>query len=90
MWVPLTESGIVIYNWSSQIANALNLEIGDPVDIIEETDSWFRGSTRRSKKPGIFPKNIVYCKKNLNYDNVVNECTEILREWFDIWKRLYV
>lgn len=80
---------LVIHNWKSTIPNSLSLEIGDPIDIIEEAENWFRGSTRRSKDYGIFPKNIIQFKTNIKHDIVIIECTEILREWFDIWKRLF-
>lgn len=62
--------------------------MGDCVEIIEECGQWYRG--KKPKKIGIFPKSYVYIKDISKSDPIVSECTQVLREWADIWKRLYV
>lgn len=69
----------------------LALDVGDSVDIVEECRHWYRGSCpRKSRAVGIFPKTYIHIKDLSKIDPVVAECTQVLREWSEIWKRLYV
>lgn len=92
-----------IYNWKGDTKHGLPLEIGETVQILEECDEWYRGfSTKNRAVKGIFPQSYVHlkpCKVDNEglyesvipiEDPVVREVTLVLREWADIWKRLYV
>lgn len=93
-----------VYNWRGDIKFGLPLEIGETVQILEECDAvWYRGfSTKNRAVKGLFPQSYVYlkpCKVDDEglfesvvpiEDPVVREVTLVLREWGDIWKRLYV
>jgi dedicator of cytokinesis protein 3 len=69
----------------------LALDVGDFVEIIEEFGLWFRGTcSTKSKAVGIFPKSYIHLKDKNKSDPVVVECTEVLRNWNEIWKRLFV
>lgn len=92
-----------MYNWRGDTRYGLPLEIGETVQILEECTGWYRGfSTKNRTIKGIFPQNYI-CLKPCKVDNeglfesvvpleepVVREVTLVLREWGDIWKRLYV
>lgn len=105
MWIPTKTKkyGVVIYNWSGDIRYGLQLEIGETVQILEECQGWYRGFSCKNRSiRGIFPQNYVILKQckveNEGLfesvvpleDSVVREVTLVLREWGDIWKRLYV
>ncbi|MED6263810.1 Dedicator of cytokinesis protein 3 [Goodea atripinnis] len=67
MWIPTEEEkiGVVICNFRSPICQALVLELGETVQILEKFDGWYRGFS--SKKPsikGIFPVSYVHLKKS--------------------------
>lgn len=65
--------------------------MGDVVEIFEESGDWFRGScSRKARQIGIFPKSYIHLKDPTKEDPVVAECSEVLREWLEIWKRLFV
>jgi dedicator of cytokinesis protein 3 len=65
--------------------------VGDVVEIFEESGDWFRGScSRKARQMGIFPKSYIHLKDPAKEDPVVAECSEVLREWLEIWKRLFV
>lgn len=92
-----------MYNWRGDTKFGLPLEIGETVHILEECQGWYRGfSTKNRAIKGIFPQTYIHLK-NCKVDNeglfesvvpvedsVVREVTLVLREWADIWKRLYV
>lgn len=82
---------LAIHNWNGNVNFGLPLDVGDCVEILEEYGLWFRGSCpRKLRKIGIFPKTFVQIKDITKGDPIVAECTQVLREWSDIWKRLYV
>lgn len=80
-----------IHNWHGDVRFGLALDVGDSVDIVEECKHWYRGSCpRKSRAVGLFPKTYIHIKDLSKIDPVVAECTQVLREWSEIWKRLYV
>lgn len=80
-----------IHNWNGNVTHGLGLDVGDFVEIFEENGSWWRGScTRKPRSVGIFPKSYIHLKDPLKEDPVVAECTQVLREWSEIWKKLFV
>ncbi|XP_018335626.1 dedicator of cytokinesis protein 3 [Agrilus planipennis] len=105
MWVPTKSKkyGVAVYNWRGDTKFGLPLEIGETVQILEECPGWYRGfSTKNRSIKGIFPQNYIHLKvckvENEGLfesvipvdDPVVREVTLVLREWGEIWKRLYV
>lgn len=105
MWVATKTKkyGVAIYNWKGDIRLALPLEIGETVQILEEYPGWYRGfSTKNRTCKGIFPQNYIHlkpCKVDNEglfesvvpvEDTVIREVTLVLREWADIWKKLFV
>lgn len=94
---------LAIYNWRGETKFGLPLEIGETVQILEECAGWYRGfSSKNRSVKGIFPQSYIYlkaCKVDNEglfesvvplEDPVVREVTLVLREWGDIWKKLYV
>lgn len=82
---------VAIHNWHGNVQHGLALDVGDSVEILEECTNWYRGtSSRKPRQIGIFPKSFIYIKDPSKTDPVVAECTQVLREWSEIWKRLYV
>lgn len=80
-----------IHNWHGEVRHGLPLDVGDSVEILEECPHWFRGIyLRKPRAVGIFPKSYVHLKDAHKTDAVVAECTQVLREWAEIWKRLFV
>jgi dedicator of cytokinesis protein 3 len=80
-----------IHNWNGKVGHGLALDVGDFVEIFEENGYWWRGScTRKPRSVGIFPKSYIHLKDPLKEDPVVAECTQVLREWSEIWKKLFV
>ncbi|XP_017103025.2 dedicator of cytokinesis protein 3 isoform X1 [Drosophila bipectinata] len=92
MWIPSNNKyGVAVHNWHGDVRFGLALDVGDSVDIVEECSHWYRGSCpRKSRTVGIFPKTYVNIKDLTKIDPVVAECTQVLREWSEIWKRLFV
>lgn len=45
---------------------------------------------RKPREIGIFPKSYIHLKDPTKSDPVVAETTQVLREWSEIWKKLYV
>ncbi|KAJ3643045.1 hypothetical protein Zmor_025783 [Zophobas morio] len=105
MWIPTKTKkyGVAIYNWKGDTRFGLPLEIGETVQILEESSGWYRGfSTKNRSIKGIFPQSYIHlkpCKVDNEglfesvvplEDSVVREVTLVLREWGDIWKKLYV
>lgn len=80
-----------IHNWAGQVEHGLALDIGDSVEILEECEKWYRGTcSRRPRSIGIFPKTYIHLKDLSKVDPVVAECTQVLREWSEISKRVFV
>lgn len=82
---------LALHNWQGNVLHGLELDVGDSVEIVEECTEWYRGSSARKPRiVGIFPKSYIYIRDTTKIDPVVAECTQVLREWSEIWKRLYV
>uniref|UniRef100_A0A1B0DHS1 Uncharacterized protein n=2 Tax=Phlebotomus papatasi TaxID=29031 RepID=A0A1B0DHS1_PHLPP len=80
-----------IHNWHGDVRCGLPLDVGDSVEILEECGPWFRGTCpRRPRVVGLFPKSYIHIKDLNKVDPVVAECTQVLREWSEIWKKLFV
>ncbi|XP_011184777.2 dedicator of cytokinesis protein 3 isoform X2 [Zeugodacus cucurbitae] len=92
MWISSNNKyGVAIHNWHGDVRYGLPLDVGDSVEILEECKNWFRGTcARKSRAVGIFPKTYIHIKDLSKIDPVVAECTQVLREWSEIWKKLYV
>ncbi|XP_055616289.1 dedicator of cytokinesis protein 3 isoform X2 [Toxorhynchites rutilus septentrionalis] len=92
MWIPTSNKfGVAIHNWHGNVTHGLALDVGDFVEILEETTHWFRGTCpRKPRKVGLFPKTYIHLKDLARLDPVVAECTLVLREWAEIWKKLFV
>lgn len=82
---------IAIHNWHGNVKYGLELDVGDSVEILEESGLWYRGTCpRKPRMVGIFPKSYIHIKDMSKVDPVVAECTQVLREWSEIWKRIYM
>ncbi|XP_037810861.1 dedicator of cytokinesis protein 3 [Lucilia sericata] len=92
MWIPSNNKyGVAIHNWHGDVRFGLPLDVGDSVEILEECPKWFRGTCpRKSRAVGLFPKTYIHIKDLSKIDPVVAECTQVLREWSEIWKKLFV
>nr|XP_022902417.1 dedicator of cytokinesis protein 3 isoform X2 [Onthophagus taurus] len=105
MWIPTKTKkyGVAIYNWRGDKKFGLPLEIGETVQILEECSGWYRGFSMKNRAvKGIFPQSYIHlkpCKVDNEglfesvvplEDPIVREVTLVLREWSDIWKKLYV
>lgn len=61
------------------------------MEVLEECAEWFRGMClRKPRAIGIFPKSYIHLKDPTKADPVVAETTQVLREWSEIWKKLFV
>ncbi|CAB1424198.1 unnamed protein product, partial [Pleuronectes platessa] len=93
----------VICNFRSSICQALVLEIGETVQILEKSEGWYRGfATKKPSIKGIFPVSYVHLKKSTVTnrglcetvvpleDPIITETTSTLQEWGVLWKQLYV
>ncbi|KAM6977028.1 dedicator of cytokinesis protein 3-like isoform 1-T1 [Aplochiton taeniatus] len=105
MWIPTEEEkiGVVICNFRASACQALVLEIGETVQILEKCEGWYRGfSTKKPSIKGIFPTSYVHLKKSTVTnrglcetvvpleDPIITETTSTLQEWGVLWKQLYV
>lgn len=80
-----------IHNWHGDTRHGLELDVGDSVEILEEYGEWLRGTCpRKPRVVGIFPRSYIHIKDSAKSDPVVTECTQVLREWSEIWKKYYV
>lgn len=80
-----------IHNWAGEVNHGLALDVGDFVEIFEESGAWWRGiCSRKPREMGIFPKSYIHVKDLSREDPVVAECTQVLREWSEIWQKLFV
>uniref|UniRef100_A0A3Q1EV04 Dedicator of cytokinesis 3 n=1 Tax=Acanthochromis polyacanthus TaxID=80966 RepID=A0A3Q1EV04_9TELE len=98
MWCTLEQSK-VICNFRSSICQALVLEIGETVQILEKSEG---KSSESFYSVGIFPVSYVHLKKSTVTnrglcetvvpleDPIITETTSTLQEWGVLWKQLYV
>lgn len=94
--------GVAIYNFHVKGLYQLELQLGETVEILEESAGWFRGFSLRNKAlKGIFPVSYIYIKDNkdestsetksvFKEDALVEELTSVLREWGAMWKQVYL
>ncbi|XP_076035833.1 dedicator of cytokinesis protein 3-like isoform X2 [Oratosquilla oratoria] len=66
MWTPTKNQkfGVVTYNFHHDgIRQSLHLDIGETVQILEESNGWYRGfSTRNRNVRGIFPSSYIHLR----------------------------
>ncbi|XP_038868860.1 dedicator of cytokinesis protein 5-like [Salvelinus namaycush] len=92
-----------IYNYDSRGEQELSLQVGDTVHILETFEGWYRGYTLRDKsRKGIFPASYIHLKEAKVEGTgqqeivipgdlpLVLELGATLREWAQIWYKLYV
>ncbi|XP_073238831.1 dedicator of cytokinesis protein 1-like [Porites lutea] len=94
--------GVVIYNYHGKGMYQLQLQLGETVQILEESSGWYRGfSLRKKANKGIFPKTYIYVKNDKDESSseaesvfkeeaLVEELTSVLREWGAMWKQVYL
>uniref|UniRef100_A0A8C4HZQ9 Dedicator of cytokinesis protein 3 n=1 Tax=Dicentrarchus labrax TaxID=13489 RepID=A0A8C4HZQ9_DICLA len=92
------EAAFMICNFRSPICQALVLEIGETVQILEKSE----GKNQSHNCCGIFPVSYVHLKKSTVTnrglcetvvpleDPIITETTSTLQEWGVLWKQLYV
>uniref|UniRef100_A0A8C1ACY5 Dedicator of cytokinesis 5 n=1 Tax=Cyprinus carpio carpio TaxID=630221 RepID=A0A8C1ACY5_CYPCA len=98
-----SEDERTIYNYDARGEPELSLQVGDTVHILETFEGWYRGYTLRQKsQKGIFPANYIHLKEAKvegtgkqetvvpNDLPLVQELGTTLREWTQIWHKLYV
>uniref|UniRef100_A0A3B4BMB5 Uncharacterized protein n=1 Tax=Periophthalmus magnuspinnatus TaxID=409849 RepID=A0A3B4BMB5_9GOBI len=92
-----------IYNYDPRGDHELCLQVGDAVHILEKLEGWYRGYTLRKKShKGIFPASYIHLKEatveGIGQQEIiipsdlplVQELGATLREWTQIWHKLYV
>ncbi|XP_031675637.1 dedicator of cytokinesis protein 5 isoform X3 [Oncorhynchus kisutch] len=104
-WIPTKKEkyGVAIYNYDSRREQELCLQVGDTVHILETFEDWYRGYTIRNKaQKGIFPASYIHLKEAKVEGTgqqeivipgdlpLVLELGATLREWAQIWHKLYV
>ncbi|KAL3976155.1 NADH dehydrogenase (ubiquinone) Fe-S protein 7 [Sarotherodon galilaeus] len=104
-WIPTKKEkyGVVIYNYDASGEQELCLQVGDTVHILEKFEGWYRGYTlRRKSQKGIFPASYIHLKEatveGIGQQEIiipadlplVQELGATLREWAQIWQKLYV
>ncbi|XP_016089472.1 dedicator of cytokinesis protein 5-like [Sinocyclocheilus grahami] len=105
LWIPTKREkyGVAIYNYDARGEPELSLQVGDTVHILETFEGWYRGYTLRQKsQKGIFPANYIHLKEAKVEGTgkqetvvptdlpLVQELGTTLREWTQIWHKLYV
>jgi len=102
MWGILAEKtiAVVICRFDgSTVQHGLVLDLGDLVEITQQCQDWYLGSNLSSTgSKGIFPKSYVAKTRSLPdpdrwslYDDpVVEEATNVIREWVVIWRQYYL
>ncbi|XP_038560596.1 dedicator of cytokinesis protein 5 isoform X2 [Micropterus salmoides] len=104
-WIPTKKEkyGVAIYNYDPRGEQELCLQVGDTVHILEKLEGWYRGYTlcKKSQK-GIFPASYIHLKDAMVEGTgqqeiiipadlpLVLELGATLREWAQIWHKLYV
>uniref|UniRef100_A0A8C2ASL7 Dedicator of cytokinesis 5 n=1 Tax=Cyprinus carpio TaxID=7962 RepID=A0A8C2ASL7_CYPCA len=94
---------LAFYNYDARGEPELSLQVGDTVHILETFEGWYRGYTLRQKsQKGIFPANYIHLKEAKVEGTgkqetvvptdlpLVQELGTTLREWTQIWHKLYV
>ncbi|MFT7796902.1 dedicator of cytokinesis protein 5 [Arapaima gigas] len=104
-WIPTKKEkyGVAVYNYDAGGLQELGLQVGDTVHILEVFEGWYRGYTLRNKsQKGIFPASYIYLKEAKVEGTgqqetviptdlpLVQELGATLREWAQIWHKLYV
>ncbi|KAM4577944.1 dedicator of cytokinesis protein 5 [Fundulus diaphanus] len=104
-WIPTKKEkyGVAIYNYDPKGEQELRLQVGDTVHILEKLEGWYRGYTLRKKaQKGIFPASYIHLKEatveGIGQQEMiipadlplVQEIGATLREWVQIWQKLYV
>uniref|UniRef100_A0A3P8SEF6 Dedicator of cytokinesis 5 n=1 Tax=Amphiprion percula TaxID=161767 RepID=A0A3P8SEF6_AMPPE len=92
-----------IYNYDPSGEQELCLQVGDTVHILEKLEGWYRGYTLRKKsQKGIFPASYIHLKEatveGIGQQEIiipadlplVQELGATLREWAQIWHKLFV
>ncbi|XP_023288564.1 dedicator of cytokinesis protein 1 isoform X2 [Orussus abietinus] len=83
--------GVAVHNFGQDGPHRLRLTIGEVVQLLEECDDWYYGSSKYKGEYGIFPKSYVrVLPLNRNTEALTYEITNVLREWGHHWKHLYV
>uniref|UniRef100_A0A3Q1AUR7 Dedicator of cytokinesis 5 n=1 Tax=Amphiprion ocellaris TaxID=80972 RepID=A0A3Q1AUR7_AMPOC len=95
--------GVTIYNYDPSGEQELCLQVGDTVHILEKLEGWYRGYTLRKKsQKGIFPASYIHLKEatveGIGQQEIiipadlplVQELGATLREWAQIWHKLFV
>ncbi|KAK1154391.1 dedicator of cytokinesis protein 5-like [Acipenser oxyrinchus oxyrinchus] len=104
-WIPTKKEkyGVAIYNYDATGNPELGLQVGDTVHILETFEGWYRGYLLRNKaQKGIFPASYIHLKEAKVEGTgqqetvipsdmpLVQELTATLREWAQIWHKLFV
>ncbi|XP_039625562.1 dedicator of cytokinesis protein 5 isoform X1 [Polypterus senegalus] len=103
-WIPTKKMkcGVAIYNYDAMQEHELSLQVGDTVQIMEVFEGWYRGYLLQNKaRLGIFPASYIHLKEVqvegkghrdtvIPSDPLVQELSATLREWAQIWLKLYV
>uniref|UniRef100_A0AAQ6A1Q9 Dedicator of cytokinesis 5 n=1 Tax=Amphiprion ocellaris TaxID=80972 RepID=A0AAQ6A1Q9_AMPOC len=104
-WIPTKKEkyGVAIYNYDPSGEQELCLQVGDTVHILEKLEGWYRGYTLRKKsQKGIFPASYIHLKEatveGIGQQEIiipadlplVQELGATLREWAQIWHKLFV
>uniref|UniRef100_A0A669D2J2 Dedicator of cytokinesis 5 n=1 Tax=Oreochromis niloticus TaxID=8128 RepID=A0A669D2J2_ORENI len=100
-WIPTKKEkyGVVIYNYDASGEQELCLQVGDTVHILEKFEGWYRGYTLRRKSQKVwaivlyYHSIIVLVQQEIIIPAdlpLVQELGATLREWAQIWQKLYV
>uniref|UniRef100_A0A8C7S3Y7 Dedicator of cytokinesis 3 n=1 Tax=Oncorhynchus mykiss TaxID=8022 RepID=A0A8C7S3Y7_ONCMY len=84
-WSPVVAKQVFICNFRGSVCQALVLEIGETVQILEKSEGWYRGFS--TKKPSIKVNTSTVVPLE---DPIITETTSTLQEWGVLWKQLYV
>ncbi|XP_068977306.1 dedicator of cytokinesis protein 1 isoform X3 [Bombus flavifrons] len=83
--------GVAIHNFVHGTPYAMRLTVGEMVQILEEYGDWYYGRSKFKGTCGIFPKSYIHIlQQSVNMDCLIHEITNVLREWGQHWKHLYV
>uniref|UniRef100_A0AAX7T6C0 Dedicator of cytokinesis 5 n=1 Tax=Astatotilapia calliptera TaxID=8154 RepID=A0AAX7T6C0_ASTCA len=97
-WIPTKKEkyGVVIYNYDASGEQELCLQVGDTVHILEKFEGWYRGYALRRKSQKVWAI-VLYYHHCLGQEIIipadlplVQELGATLREWAQIWQKLYV
>ncbi|XP_071866663.1 dedicator of cytokinesis protein myoblast city isoform X4 [Bombus fervidus] len=83
--------GVAIHNFLHETPYAMQLTVGEMVQILEEYGDWYYGRSKFKGTCGIFPKSYIHIlQQSVNMECLIHEITNVLREWGHHWKHLYV